>query len=453
MKIRNKITFQFTFIVAVLMLLSFVVVYYLFSSARRDGFYIRLSDKIKIFEEVENFEPSFLKDFYGNNNISANLPHEVVWVFNSKNELIFSTNKNADIGFEKPMLDLINSESKGEFREKNYEFYGVKFKEGNRNFVVLIAAKDIYGIRKLKNLGIILLLVFLINLSVMYFIGRFFSARSLKPISNIVNQVNNINIDNINSRIRAGNANDEIAQLADTFNKLLERIENSVTIQKDFITNSSHELRNPLAAITGQLEVALLQERTNGEYKNTLQSVLEDIKRLNQLTNRLLVLSRATNNLTTESFAPVRIDDVLWEARADVIKNHKNYEVLLHFDESIKEERHFIIEGNGQLLKIAFVNLIDNGCKYSDNHKTEIDLSIKNDQLYMIFRDNGIGIPEDEIMYIFEPFYRARNVRKNKGHGIGLSLVEKIVKLHKAVINVVSITKKGTEFQVLFPLS
>lgn len=451
MNIKKKIASQFIIIVAVLMLLSFIVVYYLFSSARKDGFYTRLSDKVQVFQDIDSLEPTVLKNFCSN--ISVSFPHEVIWVYNSQNELIYCTKKTVDIQLSPSILDILNTKGKGNFRINDNEIFGAKFNNNTEKYYVVIAAKDIYGFRKLQKLKIILLLVFFINFLVIYFIGRFFAVKSLKPISNIISQVNNINVENINSRIQAGNANDEIAQLAETFNKLLERIENFVTIQKDFITNSSHELRNPLTAITGQLEVALLQERTNEEYKGALQSVLEDIKRLNQMANRLLVLSRATNDLTTESFTPVRIDDVLWEARTEVLKNHKSYEVLLHFDESIKEEGHFMINGNLQLLKVAFFNLIDNGCKYSDNHKVDVNLSVQEERLKMVFQDNGIGIPEDEITSIFEPFYRAKNVRKNKGHGIGLSLVDKIVKLHKAEINVNSTLKRGTEFQVLFPLS
>ncbi len=448
MEIQKKITYQFTVIVAVLMLVSFIAIYFLFSSERKDSFFTRLADKANLVTKLKTVTPDDIKESY--ENFAIKLPREVFLVYDSKGELIFTNTINQAIKLSDSMKQKFDIRKEFKYKEKDYEIF---CKIGKDNSIVLIAAKDIYGFRKLKKLRIILILVFLTNLLIMLFIGRFFAAKALKPISNIINQVNSINIDNISSRIHAGSDNDEIAQLAFTFNKMLSRIEESVIIQKDFITNSSHELRNPLAAITGQLEVTLLKDRTTTEYKDTLNSVLEDIKNLNQLANRLLVLSRAINDLTPDNFMHVRVDDVLWEARSEVLKNHKNYEVLFHFNESIKDEQHFTINGNEALLKIAFVNLIDNGCKYSDNHRIDVDLSVKEEQLIMLFKDNGIGIPGDEITYIFEPFYRAKNVRKNKGHGIGLSLVDKIIKLHKAEIKVNSTIKQGTEFEVSFFLN
>lgn len=455
MEIRQKITYQFIIIVAILIFASNLVVYFLFSSQRHENFKDRLISKTKsiaqLIAETDKRESELVNSIERNNPTS--LPKEKMIVYNSDNEVILTSGLMNDFEISSSVIQLIRKEKELSFKKPPYEAYGLYYQGKKANVVVVCAAVDIFGIQKLKKLRIILLSVFLINLLIVYYLGRIFASNALKPISDVIHQVNEIDVVNMNTRVKTVKSKDEIALLVVTFNNLLDRIESAFKIQREFIANSSHELRTPLTAITGQLEVALLQERDIEEYKSTMTSVLEEIKSLNQLINRLLILSRASGNFTTDGFRMIRVDEVLWKSQSDLLKHHKKYTVNINFDASISDEHHFNINGNSQLLKTAFINLMENGCKYSSNHSIDIDLSASETNLTIIFKDDGIGISKDEIHLIFQPFYRGKNAKKNNGHGIGLSLAEKIILFHNGNIKVNSKLNSGSKFIVNLPLT
>jgi signal transduction histidine kinase len=338
------------------------------------------------------------------------------------------------------------------FRQKEYEVIGQYYTGQSDRIVVFAAATDIFGINKLQRLRIIMLFVFIASLVIVFIAGRIFAMRALEPISNIVKQVNRIEVTNLNARLDKGNEKDEIAHLAQTFNKMLERLEVAFMIQKSFIANASHELRTPLTVITGQLEVVLMKARTNEEYKNTLILVLNEIKNLNLLSNKLLLLAQTSTKGSDVNFLPTRIDDVLWKAQKEVLTRNKNYIVEIMFGDGIDDESKLSVLGNELLLKTALTNLMDNACKYSENHYAEVRLNATDKELSIQFIDQGIGIPKEELELIFHPFFRSKNVIHVAGHGIGLSLVEKIVAQHKGSIYVSSEIGKGSVFTLQIPI-
>lgn len=233
---------------------------------------------------------------------------------------------------------------------------------------------------------------------------------------------------------------------------MLERIETAFNTQKNFIANASHEFGTPLTVITGQLEVALMNARNNEEYRKTIISVLGNIKDLNHISIRLLQLAQASSDFSEADFSTIRIDEILWQARKDTLKMHNEYKINISFSESIDDEYKLSIRGNEQLMRTALCNIIDNGCKYSNDHSIVIDFYNANNNIIMNFSDNGIGISKEDLKMIFQPFYRASNAIGTKGHGIGLSLVEKIIALHKGEIKVKSEIMKGSTFTISLPL-
>jgi signal transduction histidine kinase len=272
--------------------------------------------------------------------------------------------------------------------------------------------------------------------------------QALKPVSEIMTQVSAISGSNLDARISEGNGKDELSRLAMTFNKMLDRIEAGINTQKSFITNASHELRTPLTAITLQLDVILMNARSNEEYRNTLLSVLADMRNLNLIANRLLLLAQASSEINESSFIQLRIDDLLWQARKEIIRRDPGYRISVSFSESIDNDRKLIVRGSELLLKTAVGNLMENSCKYSGNQTSEIFLDSIGDNLCIRFSDTGIGIPTEDLDNIFQPFYRARNAISYKGHGIGLSLAQTIIHQHRGTIEVHSELNSGTVFQI-----
>ena len=453
MNIRTKLTLQFTSIVAVIIILCAFSIYYFSASYRIENFYDRLKSKAvntaKLLIEVEEVSSELLRKIEKDNPVS--LPKEKIIIYNYKDEIVFTTDERKDIRVTTDLINKIRLEGEISFVQNGYECLGFLFADKYDRFVVISGAVDIYGVRRLTNLRWILIAVFCSSILLAFFSGWIFSGKVLVPISKVIDEVNDISITSLNLRVSEGNGKDEIAKLAQTFNRMLERLEAAFKIQKNFIANASHELRTPLTVITGELEVTLNTDRSVDEYKETITSVLEDMKNLNNISNRLLLLAQTSTESKHIDFKSLRIDDIIWQARTELLKRNQEYDIQVKIDENIADEQDFIIAGNELLIKTFILNLMDNGCKYSNDKTVEVLIKADSEYLTLTFSDKGIGIPEDEVEHIFEPFHRAKNSFTVKGHGIGLSLVLRIVKLHNGTIQVYSQLDKESVFTVKLP--
>ncbi|WOK08016.1 HAMP domain-containing sensor histidine kinase [Imperialibacter roseus] len=453
MQIRDKLTFLFLLIVALIMGASSLAIYYLSAQYRKQEFYERIENKArnvaKLLIEVEEVDAELLRKIEENNPVS--LPNEEITIFDYQNQVLYSSEGVQTVEVNEALLNRIRLEGEVRFVFGNQEVLGVLFTDQYDRVVVVASATDIFGYRKLNNLRNVLFIVFGAGLLFTFISGRIFAQRTLSPISRVIAQVDAIGISNLSSRVDEGNQTDELAQLAGTFNDMLDRLEEAFKLQKNFIANASHELRTPLTAITGQLEVTLLSDRTAEDYKRTVNSVLDDIKNLNYLSNRLLLLAQASSESVESSFGSIRVDELLWQSAGELQKRNPSYKVSISFNEDLEDDQMTIV-GNEQLIKTALLNLMDNGCKYSDPHEVQVSVEPDSGQLVLTFQDFGIGIDEEEQELIFEPFHRGSNAQNIKGHGIGLSLVQRIVKLHEGTLILISKKGKGSTFTLTLPV-
>ncbi|MCU0460083.1 MAG: ATP-binding protein [Bacteroidales bacterium] len=453
MKIRQKLTLQFSLMAGVIMLLFSLTVYFASATYRRDDFYQRLESRAystaRLLIEVDEIDADLLNKIEEDNPIS--LPDEKIIILNYKNEILYSTDTRNVIIYDEDLLTRIRTSGEVRTKSGRYELMGILFPEEYNRFVVLSAARDIYGFDKLKNLRVILLLINGIFLILYYPAGWLFAARAFSPISKVIERVEEISIASLDLRLDEGNGRDELAHLAHTFNLMLDRLETAFDVQKDFISNASHELRTPLTAIRGQLEVLLMKERPSGEYRETTEAVLEDIRKLNRLLDRLLLMAHASSEGARAGFREVRIDEILWQARDELLKHEKEYSVTIALDENISDIENLIIRGDEQLLMSAVTNIMENGCKYSPDRSVRVFLSHDTKHISVGFTDNGPGIAEDEIERIFESFYRSKVTAAVRGHGIGLSLAKQIIDIHHGEISVYSRPGEGTTITLSFP--
>jgi len=453
MNIRTSITIWFILIVAIIMLLASLMIYIFSADYREDEFYKRLQNKAnntaKLLIEVDEVDVELLKKIEKDNPI--NLQNEKIIIFERKNRMLFSTDENKEIRINNDLLNRIEEEEEIRFQQDNYEVLGFLFKSPRDQFVVVIAATDVYGLNKLKNLRAVLLIVFVISIAGVSILGWFFAGKALQPISKVIRQVDNISISSLDKRVDEGNGKDEIARLSQTFNRMLSRLETSFKVQKDFIANASHEFRTPLTAITGQLEVTLLNTRSNVEYQKVAISILEDIKALNHLSNRLLMLAQSSSERMERKMNPLRIDELVWQTKDELTKHNPSYIIRISLDNRLDDEDKLTIEGDEQLIKTAISNIIENGCKFSIDQTTSVLIMPSSIGLTLEFKDNGIGIPPDELHKIFEPFHRGTNTKNYKGHGIGLSMVKPIINLHKGTIRIISELGMGTTVIISLP--
>ncbi len=156
--------------------------------------------------------------------------------------------------------------------------------------------------------------------------------------------------------------------------------------------------------------------------------------------------------MSTLSFKTARIDELLLQAEAELLKKHAGYGAVMDFPEAPEEESLFELKVNERLLKNAFLNLMENACKFSDDKKVYVRVFFRPDAIRLEFADKGIGIADTDLPYVFEPFYRSENARLfSTGHGIGLHLTRKIVEAHQGEITVGSVLRLGTTFTVYLP--
>lgn len=452
LQLKTRLTVQFILVVAPIVFISFVIIYYSSSSYRKQEFYNRLKNKANTTAEflikVEQVDSSLLKII--DRTQKDHLPNENISIYNYLNREIYTNNDSIYFKVNKDLLDKIRLNETIEYQEGKYEIVGLTYNDRYNRFIVIAGAIDTFGLSKLRNLRNTLFILFILIIALVAVVGRIYASRALLPISALAKESENISPHNLSIRLKETKYDDEIGKLINNFNKLLERIEDAFKIQKLFFASASHELKNPLMLITAQLEVSIAKNRTNQEYKDTMASVLEDIKDLNKLTIQLMELARVSYDSRDIQFTRIRIDTILWSSIEFFTLKYPNY----HCDFSIlnlpEDESDLFILGNETLLKTMFLNLADNACKFSEDKSVTVTLDRDKAQARIVFNDNGPGIEVAEQKLVFEPFYRSRSKHEIKGHGIGLALVNQIMILHHAKIFFDCNKKKGTSLILIF---
>ena len=299
----------------------------------------------------------------------------------------------------------------------------------------------------LADLRKILLWSILFSIWLSVLLSYLFAKNAIQPISQIIKKVKEINSTRLNLRLNEGNKKDEIAQLSNTFNEMLTKLEISFKNQEDFVANASHELRTPLSVMILEADYMLNQGQTTEEYKNYLVSLVKDLKQINTQLSILLELAQVNQDSSIQLSA-VRIDEIVFYAIRQIKTRYTNQKIIpvIQYPEN---ENQLLVNGNEGMLVIAFRNLIDNACKFSDDDVI-VEFKLEDQLIQIIISDKGVGIPQNEIADIYKPFNRASNVRFKSGFGIGLSLVAKIFELHHVGFKIHSAENKGTRFEMIF---
>ncbi|MCE4065949.1 HAMP domain-containing histidine kinase [Chryseobacterium gleum] len=453
MKIRTRLTLLFTLITAMLVSVYSISIYYSSREAREKSFYSELQNeaiaKADLFFRSSLPEQEMHK-LYQNNTRTLN---EVqVAIYDSNKQLVYHDDARVDYVKETPeMLSQIFRKKRISFFLNDLQVIGMVYHYEGKSYAVTATAYDKYGYEYLTHLFTISIISFFSILILIYLAGIFLSKKALSPLSEMVNQIKKITAGKLQLRLKTTKEKDELNELAQNFNGMLERLENSFDSQKHFVANISHEIRTPLSAIITELELASEKDKTKEEYQETIRYALEDARNMVTLSNSLMDLAKASYDPNEISFAEVRLDEVLLESYTKTIKENSGYKVSMNIEDSV-EEHQLITQGNEYLLRVAFNNLIDNACKYSPEHTCLIDVSVHSKTLIITFSNTGNIIFKEDLQHIFKPFYRSEASRQKKGHGIGLFLTEKIIHLHHAKINAVS-EYNETVFTVIFDIT
>nr|MBC7614110.1 HAMP domain-containing histidine kinase [Pseudopedobacter sp.] len=453
MKIRNKLTLLFTGIVAAIFLVFALVIYISFNKNREEEYYKQLNTiaitKAKLLLDAK-VSPQVLQLIYRN---SQNvLYEEEVAVYDTSFHLKYHDAVEIDkVKETRQMIDEIVRKHYIKFYQGKMQVVGILYKHKTGNYVLTAAANDQLGYAKLQNLKYTLIIAFLSTIILIYLCGLFLANRALQPVSDLIEEVEEITATNLDLRIKEGNGSDEIAELAITFNAMLNRLEKSFDAQKEVVSNISHELRTPLTAMLAELQLTLEKDRSNEAYKTSIAQAIDDAKKIVRLSNSLLDLAKANYDLTEISFKELRVDELILDARGDLLHAQPAYKINIIFETEIEDDHFISIMGNEYLLKLAFINLLENGCKFSKALEVTVAINYFGDKTILRFQDQGIGIDEKDLPNVFKPFYRGANQDFADGNGIGLSLTKKILELHSGTISLQSKTGEGSTFTVELP--
>ncbi|MCU0461728.1 MAG: ATP-binding protein [Bacteroidales bacterium] len=446
MKIKAKLSFQFTLIVAGILLFFSVLVYYFSYSSQHAKFRQNLLDSAKntatLLINVAEVDSSLLKKIQQS---TISWEDEELAITDSALNLLYSNNIQYLSDTRILARNIIGNLNYFSIADKEGVFY--KHFYNDRIFNVFIMASDISRSENLSELRKILFWSILFSVWLSVLLSYLFSRKAIKPISQIIKNVKEINSLKLNKRLNEGNKKDEIAQLAITFNEMLTNLEIAFKNQEDFVSNASHELRTPLTVMISESDYFLSRERNRNDYINHISGLVNDLKKLNALINSLLELAQINKDIDFV-FSDIRIDEVVFNAIHEVKTKYHGRRIVpkIHYPDIGNE---LLINGNSGMLEIAFKNLLDNACKFSNND-VSVEFILSEWFIDIIIADKGIGIPTDEVKSIHKPFKRASNAKFIGGFGIGLSLVSKILELHKAVLSIDSIMNKGTRFEIRF---
>jgi heavy metal sensor kinase len=320
----------------------------------------------------------------------------------------------------------------------------------------------------LNTLFIILVIAVPLALLITSMGGQFLANKALKPVDQITQTARMITSKNLNQRIKPLKVKDEISRLIETFNEMIFRLDRSFSQVKQFSSDVSHELKTPLTILKGEVEVALRKERMPKEYEQILKSNLEEINRMSQIVEDLLLLSKADSGELRLNKEDMNLTEILNDVVAQVNflaqSKHLRIETSNH-----QEEVHIL--GDPLRIRELFLNLIENGIKYTEDGgsihiRLTKDFSLPEGKLSgqvqgeegrfikIIFSDTGIGIAKEDQDRIFDRFFRVDKARSSVqgGSGLGLSISKWIVEAHQGEIKVESEVGKGSSFIVRLPV-
>ena len=278
---------------------------------------------------------------------------------------------------------------------------------------VLLVAHPIEAIQKsLKSLMYTLAIIFIIFILPIILGAILFTQKIIKPISSIINKMDDITTENLEMRLSSPKSNDEIEKLTLTFNSLLSRLHQSFKRERQFIEDIAHELKTPIATLKGGIELALSKQRSNIEYKKTLEETLIDTDRISKLVNNLLELAWEGMSGNTVNNKKFNLSDLLVELSNVAVKLglQKNIKVNTDIKPNIN------IYGDDNKISRALLNLVYNAIKYTPNNKSvSFSLGQVNKMAIIVIKDEGVGIPKKDLKHVFERFHRGSKTSKTIG--------------------------------------
>jgi len=295
-----------------------------------------------------------------------------------------------------------------------------------------------------------LLLTLLISVPLLVVIsgigGYWLASQALRPIDRITRTARRISAQDLSARLNLPDTNDEVGRLANTFDDMLSRLNNSFQRERQFTTDASHELRTPLTAMQAVLGMIREKPRTAKEYELALDDLSEEVDRLRTLTEDLLQVARGDGKKDL-ALEPINLSTLIEDVSDSL------YPLMeakgLRFERNIEND--LSIRGDSDDLIRLFVNLLDNAIKFTDHGEISLTAGLQNNTIQIAVKDTGIGIDKEHLPLIFNRFYRTDLSRTTPGSGLGLSIAREIVQRHGGKLEATSTVNQGSVFRIVFP--
>ena len=290
--------------------------------------------------------------------------------------------------------------------------------------------------------------------------GWYLARRAFDPVDRIVRSAESITADRLHERLPVHEVDDELGRLSLALNRMIERLEASFRAQKQFTSDSSHELNTPLTILKGEMQLALEGTRSPRAYRAVLKSSIEEIRRLQSIVDSLLLLSRAESGRLPANREAVRLDELLMSAvqKVGTLARRKKISITLNIDETRQgETNEVLIPGDPAMLLNVVLNILNNALTYSPpGSAVRCAVTASDGFARLSITDNGPGIPPEHVGHVFDRFYRvdsSRARRSEGGTGLGLSIAKAVVQMHGGTIEVTSREGTGTTVVVTLPVA
>ncbi|MGH1518814.1 HAMP domain-containing sensor histidine kinase [Chryseobacterium sp. JK1] len=454
MKIATRTALIYAILTAGILFLFAYVLYFVSEKNREDEFNDRLGYKV-IWRSEFIFDVRIsdekIRELHRRNQTLLN--EADISVYNSKKQLTFTDIPPLQSN-DKYLDKIIKSNKNRIFWQQNgRQYIAVQFESNGEKFYIIGSAEDVTGKAHIAEFKKDIIIIYISSIVVIFIIGFFFSYYTLKPLKDIILQIRDISEHNLNQRLDIPKAKDEIYELTETFNSTFNRLEKSFNNHKQFVTTISHEFRTPLSTLIAELELAKELNVTLDDYKLSIDNALQDANHASELSSALLDFARASYDVSQISLVNLRLDEILAEAKLALIQKNIHYKIGINYMDTTddEDENNYDFFGNPYLLQVAFSNLMENACKYSQDKSCHVAIETNSKYIKIHFIDRGIGISDQDLLKIFDLFYRGSNKSYEKGNGIGLSIVKRIVEIHEGKLYVDSQVSQGTTFTIEFP--
>jgi len=446
--IKSRLTVWYLVAIAVLLVIFGTVAYYLLSK----NLYRNLD--VSLRERVEELQGSIKIE--GAHAIIDEKVSELVLIYDDSANLFQRLGPNVEFA------DIRETVKQALFGVKSF----VSAETGDGTYVRLYAApitvdqkRMALVVGRLPNDILSMLAIFrmvMLNSSVLLLIlagvgGWFLAGRTLKPVERMAEIARGIGESDLSRRIDV-ESDDELGRLASTLNGMIARLEEAFVKQRQFVADASHELRTPLAVLQAESSLVLEKNRSQEEYRRSLELVSQEVDYMSEIVGKLLVLARSDASSEPVSIQEVNIADLLTELSQDLEALAQERGLRLRF--GLMDG--VTVRGDRVRLRQLFLNILDNALRYTPDGGTITGSVIRrDDQAVATIEDTGIGIPEEHLPFIFDRFYRVDKVRTDGegGTGLGLSIATSIAKMHGGTIEVESHVGGGSTFRVLLPLA